>query len=142
MIKNISFSPPDITESEINAVTEVLRSGWITTGPKTKEFESVIAEYCGAGAAACLSSATAGLETSLRLFGIGEGDEVITTSYSFAATSNIIIHTGAVPVFVDIIKDGFNIDPDAIKKALTKKTKAVISVDIGGFPCDYDEIEI
>ena len=141
MIKKIPFSPPDITELEINEVIDTLKSGWITTGPKTKKFEMEIAKYCNVEKAICLNSGTAGLELILRLFEIGPGDEVITTPYTFAATSNVILHTGAKPVFVDIEKDKFNIDPDKINNAITKKTKCVIPVDFGGLPCDYDEIK-
>ncbi len=136
----IPFSPPDITRAEIDELVDTLRSGWITTGPKTKQFEKEIAKYCNTKKAVCLNSATAGLELVLRLFDIGVGDEVITTPYTFAATANVILHVGAKPVFVDIKKDQFNIDPKEIERAITKKTKAVITVDFGGFPCDYDEI--
>lgn len=139
-MKKIPFSPPDITEEEIAEVVDTLRSGWITTGPKTKRFEAMISEYCGVEKTICLNSATAGLELVLRLFDIGPGDEVITTPYTFAATANVIIHTGATPVFVDVKPDQFNIDPDAIARAITHKTKAVIPVDFAGFPCDYKEI--
>jgi dTDP-4-amino-4,6-dideoxygalactose transaminase len=139
--KRIPFSPPDITMKEIRAVVKVLKSGWITTGPQTKEFEKKIAEYCGAERAICLNSATAGLELVLRLFNIGPGDEVITTPYTFAATANIILHTGAKPVFADIKPGEFNIDPEQILKKITPRTKAVIPVDFGGWPCDYDEIK-
>ncbi|OHD11431.1 MAG: capsular biosynthesis protein [Spirochaetes bacterium GWD1_27_9] len=140
MNKTIQFSPPDITQKEIDEVIDTLKSGWITTGPKTKRFEKEIATYCGCEKVVCLNSATAGLEVVLRLFDIGEGDEVITTPYTFAATINVILHTGATPVLVDLKPNEFNIDPQKIKKAITKNTKAIIPVDIGGFPCDYDEI--
>lgn len=140
MNKKIPFTLPDITEDEINEVVDTLRSGWITTGKKTKDFEKKISDYCGAEKTICLNSATAGLELILRLFDIGEGDEVITTPYTFAASANVILHTGAKPVFVDIKKDQFNIDPAQIAKAITEKTKAVIPVDIAGYPVDYDEI--
>ena len=138
----IPFSPPDITRTEIKAVINTLKSGWITTGPKTKQLEVEIAKYCDTQKAICLNSATAGLELILRIFDIGPGDEVITTPYTFAATANIILHVGAKPIFVDIQKDQFNIDPKQIEKAITKKTKAVIPVDFAGWPCDYDEIKI
>ncbi len=141
MRKTIPFSPPDITQKEIDAVCDTLKSGWITTGPKTKLFESKIASYSGAKRAICLSSATAGLELILRMFDIGEGDEVITTPFTYCATANVIIHTGATPVFVDIGKDSFNIDYSAIERKITEKTKAIITVDYGGFPCDYEEIK-
>lgn len=138
-MRNIPFSPPDITDAEINEVVDTLRSGWITTGPKTKKFEAQLAEYCGAPKIICLNSATAGMELVLRLFGVGEGDEVITTPYTFAATANVILHTGATPVMVDV-RDDFNIDPARIAAALTTRTKAVVPVDIGGLPAGYDEI--
>jgi dTDP-4-amino-4,6-dideoxygalactose transaminase len=140
MNRIISFSPPDITQREIDEVTDTLRSGWITTGPKTKIFENEIATYCKSERCACVNSATAALELVLRIFGIKEGDEVITTPYTYAATANVILHVGAKPVFVDVAKDSFNIAPDKIFKAITKSTKAVIPVDFGGEPCDYDEI--
>jgi len=138
--KKIPFSPPDIREEDIKLVVETLKSGWITTGPKVREFEKKIALYCGSEKAICLNSATAGLELVLRMFDIGPGDEVITTPYTFAATSNVIVHTGAKPVFVDVKKESFHIDPEGIEKAISSRTKAIIPVDIGGFPCDYDEI--
>ena len=139
--RKIQFSPPDITEEEIQAVSDTLRSGWITTGPKTKQFEKEIAEYCGVNKAICLNSATAGLELVLRLFGIGEGDEVITTPYTYTATASTILHTGAKVVFADVLPGSFNIDPESVAKAITSKTKAVIPVDIAGIPCDYDKLK-
>jgi dTDP-4-amino-4,6-dideoxygalactose transaminase len=139
--KDIHFMVPDITKREINEVVDTLRSGWLTTGKKTKQFEQDISLYCKAGKTLCLNSATAGLELALRFFDIGEGDEVVTTPYTFAATANVILHTGAKPVFVDVKKGEFNIDPEKIGKAITGKTKAIIPVDIGGWPCDYDEIK-
>lgn len=140
-MKKIPFSPPDITDAEINEVIDTLKSGWITTGPKTKLFEQKIAKYCGTTHAVCLNSATAGLELSLRLFGIGEGDEVITTPYTFASTANIILHVGATPIFVDVSPDSFLIDPTAIERAITPRTKAVIPVDFAGIPADYHNIK-
>ena len=142
MNKVIPFSPPDITQAEIDEVVDTLKSGWITTGPKTKRLEKNIADYCGVEKAVCLNSATAGLELSLRLLDIGEGDEVITTPYTYAATANVILHVGARPVFVDVKKGEFNIDPDEIGKHITSKTKAIMPVDFAGFPCDYDEIKL
>ncbi len=136
----IPFSPPDITRAEIDEVADTLKSGWITTGPKTKRFEKEISEYCGTEKAICLNSATAGMELILRLMDIGPGDEVITTPYTYAATSNVILHCGAKPVFVDIKKDDFNINPEAVSKAITSRTKAVMPVDFGGWPCDYESI--
>lgn len=139
-MKKIEFAPPDITEAEIAAVTETLRSGWITTGPRVKKFEVQIADYCSQERAVCLSSATAGLELALRLFEVGPGDEVVTTPYTYAATANVILHTGAKPVFADV-KDDFNVDPEAVARVLSPRTKAVISVDFGGMPVDYDELK-
>ena len=138
--RKIQFSPPDITEEEIQAVCDTLRSGWITTGPKTKQFEKEIAEYCGVRHAICLNSATAGLELVLRLFQIGEGDEVITTPYTYTATASVILHTGAKVVFADVLPGSFNIDPNAVAKVITSKTKAIIPVDIAGIPCNYEEL--
>lgn len=140
MSTKIPFAPPDITQKEIDAVVKVLKSGWITTGPETKHFELELATYCHNDKAICLNSATAGLELVLRIFDIGEGDEVITTPYTFAATANIILHVGAKPVFVDVKPGEFNIDPVMIADAITPRTKAIIPVDFGGFPVDYDEI--
>ena len=137
--RNIPFSPPHITDAEIAEVIDTLKSGWITTGPKTKAFERMLTEYCGVARVICLNSATAGLELILRLLEIGVGDEVITTSYTYAATANIILHTGARPVFVDVGED-FNICPRAIDAAITCKTKAIIAVDFAGLPARYDEI--
>lgn len=136
----LSFSPPDITEEEISAVSEVLRSGWITTGPKTKQLEDEITEYTGSNGCVCLNSATAGMEMVLRLFNIGEGDEVITTPYTYSATAAVILHVGATPVFADVKPGSFNIDPQEIERKITERTKAIIPVDVGGYPCDYDEI--
>ncbi len=136
----VPFSPPDITEEEIEEVVDTLRSGWITTGPKTKEFEKQIAEYCGTQRAVCLSSATACMEMTLRLFGIGPGDEVITTAYTYTATASSICHTGAVPVLVDTGRDSFEMDYEKLEKAVTPATKAVMPVDVAGIPCDYEKI--
>ena len=140
MNKNIPFSPPDITDLEIENVIEVLKSGWITTGPKTKEFERKIADYCNTNRAICFNSATAGMEMTLRLLGIGEGDEVITTPYTFFATAESISFVGATPVFVDVELDTFNIDPTKIEEKITSKTKAIMPVHIFGQPCDMDAI--
>lgn len=138
--KTISFSPPDITEREIEAVAEVLRSGWITTGPKTKEFEKRIAEYCGVHKSVCLNSQTACAETALRILGIGKGDEVITSAYTYTASASVICHAGAKVVLIDTQTDCLEMDYEALEKAITPATKAVIPVDIGGVPCDYDRI--
>ncbi len=139
-LRNISFSPPDITDDEINEVVDTLRSGWITTGPKTKYFENQIAEFCNTSKAVCLNSATAAMEMTLRLLGIGPGDEVITCAYTYSASASVITHVGAKVVLVDSGKDSFHIDYDRINDAITEKTKAIIPVDIGGVMCDYDKI--
>ena len=136
----IPFSPPDISEQEINEVCEALRSGWITTGPKTKLFEREIAEYCGAARAVCLNSQTACAEMALRLLGVGEGDEVITSAYTYTASASVVCHVGAKLVLIDTKKDSAEMDYDALEKAITEKTKAIIPVDLGGVPCDYDRI--
>lgn len=139
-IRNISFSPPDITEEEIAEVVDALRSGWITTGPKTKEFEKQIAKYVGVNKAVCLNSATAAMELSLRILGIGPGDEVITSAYTYTASASIIHHVGAKIILVDTAPYSFEMDYDQLEKAVTGKTKAIISVDIAGVICDYDRI--
>ncbi len=133
----IPFSPPHIDDKIIDAVTAVLRSGWITTGPKTKLFEKNITAYCGNKSTLCLNSATAGLEIMLRWFGVGEGDEVILPAYTYSATANVVMHTGAKPVFVDVNADDFNINPNTVAKAINANTKVIMPVDFGGFPCDY-----
>jgi len=135
----IPFSPPKIYDEIIEEVVDTLKSGWITTGPKTKLFEKKLEEFCGNQKTLCLNSATAGLEIILRWFGVGKGDEVIVPVYTYCATANVVIHCGATPVFVDITDD-FNIDIKNIKNAITSKTKVIIPVDFGGFPCDYKEI--
>lgn len=148
MIKrNIAFSPPDISESEINEVAEALRSGWITTGPRVKKLERLLAEYVGSGLTddgvprcVCLNSQTACGELSLRLLGIGHGDEVITTAYTYTATASVVCHVGAKLVLVDCQRDSLEMDYDALEDAITEHTKAIIPVDIGGVPCDYDRI--
>ncbi|MBN8703256.1 MAG: DegT/DnrJ/EryC1/StrS aminotransferase family protein [Bacteroidetes bacterium] len=136
----IPFSPPRIDEKIINEVIDTLKSGWITTGPKTKLLEVKLTEYTGAKASLCLNSATAGLEIMLRWFGVKAGDEVILPAYTYSATANVIVHCGATPVFVDVNATDFNISVDAIKKALTPKTKVIMPVDFAGLPCDYEEI--
>ena len=138
--KNIPFSPPDITDEEINNVVEALKSGWITTGPKTKEFERRIAEYCNTDKAVCLNSNTACQELVLRLLGVGPGDEVITSAYTYTASASVIDHVGAKIVLVDTAKDSYEMDYDALEKAITEKTKVIIPVDIAGVMCDYDRI--
>lgn len=139
-IRNIPFSPPDISDEEINEVIDTLKSGWITTGPKTKLFEKQIAEYCNTSKAVALNSATAAMEMTLRLLGIGPGDEVITCAYTYSASASVITHVGAKVVLVDSGKDSFHIDYDGIADAITEKTKAIIPVDIAGVMCDYDRI--
>lgn len=138
--RQISFSPPDITEAEINEVAEALRSGWITTGPRTKKLEKQIADMCHTSKAVCLNSATAALELNLRVLGIGAGDEVITCAYTYTASASVIAHVGAKIVLVDTAKDSYEMDYEALAAAITEKTKAIIPVDLGGIPCDYDKL--
>ena len=137
---HIAFSPPDITEEEIAEVVDTLRSGWITTGPKTKEFERQIAEFCHTSKAVCLNSATACMEMALRVLGIGAGDEVITSAYTYTASASVICHVGAKVVLVDTQKDSYEMDYEQLEKAVTEKTKAIIPVDIAGVMCDYGKI--
>ena len=137
---NIPFSPPDITEDEINEVIDTLKSGWITTGPKTKELERRLSEFTTTPKTVCLNSATAALELVLRVLGIGEGDEVIVPAMTYTASCSVIYHVGAKAVIVDIQKDGHEMDYEALENAITEKTKAVIPVDLAGIPCNYDKI--
>ena len=137
---NIKFSPPDISELEIKEVSDALRSGWITTGPRTKQLEREIAAYVGTERAVCLNSQTACAEMALRLLGIGPGDEVITTAYTYTATASVIDHVGARIVLIDTVKDSFEMDYDKAEAAVNERTKAIISVDYAGIPCDYDRI--
>lgn len=137
---NVPFSPPDITQLEIDNVVEVLKSGWITTGPKTKEFEKRIAEYCNTEKSVCLNSATAAMEMTLRLLGIGEGDEVITCAYTYTASASVIHHVGAKIVLVDTAKDFFEMDYDKLGSLINEKTKAIIPVDLAGVMCNYDKL--
>ena len=137
---NVAFSPPDITEEEIAEVVDTLKSGWITTGPKTKRFEKELAEYMGTERAVCLNSATACLEMTLRVLGIGEGDEVITTAYTYTASASAVLHVGAKLVLIDTAPDSYEMDYEQMKHAVTERTKAVIPVDLGGIMCDYDAI--
>lgn len=139
-MKKVPFSPPDITESEVNLVSEALRSGWITTGPKTKEFERKIAEYCHTDKAVCLNSATACMESILRVLGVGYGDEVITCAYTYTATASVTCHVGAKVVMVDTAPGSFEMDYDKLAEAITPNTKVVIPVDLGGVMCDYNRI--
>lgn len=136
----IPFSPPRMDDKIINEVVDTLKSGWITTGPKTKLFEKKLSEYTGAKSTLCLNSATAGLELMLRWFGVGKGDEVILPAYTYCATANVVIHCGATPVMVDVEKDTFNIDIEKVKQAITPRTKVIMPVDIGGLPCEYNQI--
>lgn len=140
MKMNIPFSPPDIGEDEIKEVTEVLKSGWITTGPKTKQFEKEIAKLCNTDRAVCLNSATASLELTLRLLGIGKGDEVITSSYTYTASASPIVHVGAKVILVDINKDTLEMDYEQLENAINENTKAIIPVDIAGILCDYSKL--
>ena len=134
------FSPPDINDEDIAEVVSVLKSGWITTGPKVREFEKRIAEYCQTSCAVCLSSQTASAEMTLRLLGIGEGDEVIVPAYTYTATASVVNHTGAKLVIIDSQKDSIEMDYDKVAEAINEKTKAIIAVDVGGIICDYDKI--
>lgn len=137
---NIPFSPPDISEAEVLEVVDALKSGWITTGPKTKELEFKIANCCQTKKAVCLNSQTACAEMTLRVLGIGAGDEVITTAYTYTATASVIEHVGAKIVLIDTQKDSLEMDYDALAAAITSKTKVIIPVDLAGIPCDYDKI--
>lgn len=136
----IPFSPPDISELEINEVAEALRSGWITTGPRTKELEKRLAEYCHTSKVVCLNSATAAEELNFRIAGIGEGDEVIVPAYTYTASASAAIHCGAKVVFVDSQKDCVEMDYEAVAEKITERTKAVVAVDLGGIVCDYDKL--
>lgn len=140
MEKMIEFSPPDITEAEISEVVDTLQSGWITTGPKTKKFEREIAAYCNTKYAVCLNSATACLEMTLRILGIGKGDEVITTAYTYTASASVVCHVGAKLVLVDTRADSLEMDYEQLENAVNENTKVIIPVDIAGIPCDYDKI--
>ena len=138
--RNIPFSPPDITDEEISLVGDALRSGWITTGPKTKEFERQIAKYCNTEKAVCLSSNANCQEMILRVLGIGPGDEVITSAYTYTASASVIAHVGAKIVLVDTKEDSYEMDYEKLESAITENTKVIIPVDIAGVPCDYDKI--
>lgn len=137
---NISFSPPDIGEEEIREVVDTLKSGWITTGPKTKLFENKIADFCRTSRAVCLNSATACMETTLRILGVGPGDEVITSAYTYTATASVVCHVGAKLVLVDTAEDSFQMDYDWLEAAVTERTKVIIPVELGGVVCDYDRL--
>lgn len=136
----VPFFRPDITQDEIDAVSETMKSGWITTGPKTKQFEKELAQFCGTSRFACFNSATAALECALRLLGVGPGDEVITSAYTYTASCSVIVHVGATPVLVDVAEDSLEMDYYKLEQAITSKTKVIIPVDIAGIMCDYDRI--
>ena len=139
-LRNIPFSPPDMSEAEVLEVSEALRSGWITTGPRTKEFERQIAEYCHTDKAVCLNSATACMELILRVLGVGPGDEVITSAYTYTATASVTCHVGAKVVLVDTAPNSFEMDYDKLADAITVRTKVILPVDLGGVVCNYDKI--
>ena len=138
--RTIPISPPDISELEINAVAEALRSGWITTGPRTKQLENNIANWIGTEKCVCLNSQTACAEMALRVMGIGPGDEVITSAYTYTASASVIAHVGAKIVLIDTQKNSLEMDYDALESAITERTKVIIPVDLAGVPCDYDRI--
>lgn len=139
-LRNIPFSPPDMTQAEVQEVKEAILSGWITTGPRTKELERQIAAYVGVNKAVCLNSQTACAELALRLLGIGEGDEVIVPAYTYTATASVVCHVGAKVVMVDVQPDCLEMDYDALERAITDRTKVIIPVDLAGIPCDYERI--
>ena len=137
---NIPFSPPDISEEEINEVIDALKSGWITTGPKTKKLEKDLLEFTGTNIGVCLNSQTAAAEMTLRVLGVGEGDEVITSAYTYTATASVVEHVGAKLVLVDTQEENLEMDYEKLKEAINEKTKVIIPIDLGGVPCDYDKI--
>ena len=139
-LRNVPFSPPDMSEAEVAEVSEALRSGWITTGPRTKEFERQIANYCHTSRAVCLNSATACMELILRVLGVGSGDEVITSAYTYTATASVTCHVGAKVVMVDTAPNSFEMDYNKLADAITERTKVILPVDLGGVVCDYDKI--
>lgn len=139
-LRNVPFSPPDMSECEIAEVSEALRSGWITTGPRTKEFEKQISDYCHTDKAVCLNSATACMELILRVLGVGPGDEVITSAYTYTATASVTCHVGAKVVMVDTAPNSFEMDYDKLADVITERTKVILPVDLGGVVCDYDKI--
>lgn len=139
-LRNVPFSPPDMTEAEIAEVSDALRSGWITTGPKTKEFERQISMYCRTDKTVCLNSATACMELALRVLGVGLGDEVITSAYTYTATASVTCHVGAKVVMVDTAPGSFEMDYDKLADAITERTKVIMPVDLGGIICDYDKV--
>lgn len=137
---NIPFSPPDISDEEINEVVDALKSGWITTGPKTKKLEEELLQFTGTNKGVCLNSQTAAAEMTLRVLGIGQGDEVITSAYTYTATASVVDHVGAKLVLVDTQEENLEMDYEKLKDAINEKTKVIIPVDLGGVPCDYDKI--
>lgn len=139
-MKPIKFSPPDITRKEISEVGKALKSGWITTGPRVKQLEKVVASFCHINNCVCLNSQTACAEMTLLLLGIGPGDEVIVPAYTYTASCSVILHVGATPIIIDSQKNSFEMDYDAVEKAITDKTKVIIPVDLGGVMCDYNRI--
>lgn len=139
-LRNVPFSPPDMTEAEANEVRDAILSGWITTGPRTKKLEKKVAEFVGVNKAVCLNSQTACGEMALRLLGIGDGDEVIVPAYTYTASASIVEHVGAKLVFVDVQKDCLEMDYEAVEKAISPNTKAIIPVDLAGIPCDYERL--
>ncbi|XZL28411.1 DegT/DnrJ/EryC1/StrS family aminotransferase [Clostridium perfringens] len=139
-MRKVQFSPPDITKSEIDEVIDALKSGWITTGPKTKEFERKIAEFCNVNKAVCLNSQTACAEMALRILGIGENDEVIVPAYTYTASASVVCHIGAKLVFCDVQKDSLEMDYEQLESLINENTKVIITVDLGGIPCDYNKI--
>ena len=139
-MQEIKFSPPDITQKEIDEVVDTLKSGWITTGPKTKLFEKKIAEFCGTSKAVCLNSATAALETTLRILGIGKGDEVIAPAYTYTASASVIEHVGAKIILVDCSKNSYEMDYSKVEEKINKNTKAIIAVDLAGKIANYDKL--
>ena len=139
-LRNVPFSPPDMTETEVKEIRDAILSGWITTGPKTKEFERVISEYCHTKKTVCLNSATAAMEIALHLIGVGPDDEVIVPAYTYTASASVTQHVGCKLVFVDSQKDNVEMDYDKLADAITEKTKVIVPVDLGGVVCDYDRI--
>lgn len=140
VMRNIPFSPPDMSDLEAMEAVAAIKSGWITTGPRTKEFERKIADYCGVNRAVCLNSQTACAEMALRVLGVGEGDEVITTAYTYTASASVVCHVGAKLVLIDTQPDSFEMDYSKLSAAINERTKAIIPVDLGGVPCDYERI--
>jgi dTDP-4-amino-4,6-dideoxygalactose transaminase len=139
-LRNIPFSPPDMSEAEANEVRDAILSGWITTGPRTKKLENVISEYVGTDKSVCLNSATAAMEMVLHLLGVGPGDEVIVPAYTYTATASVVVHVGATLVMVDSQKDCVEMDYEQLANAITERTKVIVPVDLGGIVADYDKV--